>query len=302
MLRTVRYACAAACVGLSLAASMGYAAPSDVAPGSQDYLKRSRDGWFFYKDPPADSEEEEEKGEEEVRPGPEALKKLPPNIWNEPEKYKGMLKEWPIEGVDLSALPSVFLRELVTAKREVALDKPTVESVKTYIVVQQEAYDRAAKFTDAYQVAMYANPELNYESKHPSSEFGHRIEAQVKQQEEDHVLVNAANYAGLFFFFTSTCPYCHDQSKIIKVFQDQYGMSVFPVSLDGKGLPEYPRPQPDNGMVERLGVHMTPMVYLAIPNEKFLTPIGAGIMTLSDLRERVLVILKRRDMLKPQQG
>lgn len=285
------------------ATSLVSASPFEVSPGSQDYVNRSRDGWFFYKDPlPPAEEEDDEEETEQKKALPEALKKLPPNIWSEPEKYKDMLKELPVEGMDLSKLPSVFLRELVTAKKEAAMDKPTVESVKTYIVVQQAAYDRAAKFTDSYQLAMYINPELNYESKHPSSEFGHRIEAQIKQQNEDQILKQAANYTGLFFFFTSTCPYCVDQAKIMKLFQDQYGIEVFPVSIDGKGLPEYPRPQVDNGMVERLGVHMTPMVYLAIPGENFLTPIGAGIMTLSDLRERVLVVLNRRDMLKPKLG
>ena len=298
VMRRIVMLIAVAIVGL---VTIGHAAPSDVAPGSQDYLKRSRDGWFFYKDPPAVPEEEDEE-EDESHPRPESLKQLPEKIWTEPEKYKEMLKTLPIDGLDLSRLPSIFIRELVTAKKEAAMDRPTVESVKTYIVVQQEAYDRSAKFTDSYQLAMYVNPELNYETKHPSSEFGHRLEAQLKQQGEDHTLRQASQYAGLFFFFTSTCPYCLDQSKIMKLFQDQYGISVFAVSIDGKGLPEYPRPQVDNGMVERLGVHMTPMVYLAIPEEKFLTPIGAGLMTLSDLRERVLVVLSRRDMLKPKQG
>lgn len=300
LLHVMRRIVCVLCVSLGCALSVAQAAPPDVAPGSQDYLKRSRDGWFFYQEPPAPAEEEED--EEDSRPLPESFKQLPEKIWSEPEKYKDTLKSLPINGVDLSKLPSVFLRELVTAKKEAAMDTPTVETVKTYIVVQQAAYDRASQFTDSYQLAMYVNPELNYESKHPSSEFGHRLEAHIKQQDEDHTLMQASQYAGLFFFFTSTCPYCLDQSKIMKLFQDQYGMSVFPVSIDGTGLPEYPRPHVDNGMVERLGVHMTPMVYLAIPEEKFLTPIGAGIMTLSDLRERVLVILKRRDMLKPQQG
>ena len=300
LLHVMRRLVSVVCFSLVCAVAVGHAAPIDVAPGSQEYLKRSRDGWFFYKDPPASSEEDED--EDEVGPQPQSLKQLPEKIWTEPEKYKETLKTLSIDGVDLSKLPSIFIRELVTAKKEAAMDKPTVESVKTYIVVQQEAYDRSAKFTDSYQLAMYVNPELNYETKHPSSEFGHRLEAQLKQQGEDHTLRQASQYAGLFFFFTSTCPYCLDQSKIMKLFQDQYGMSVFAVSIDGKGLPEYPRPQVDNGMVERLGVHMTPMVYLAIPDEKFLTPIGAGLMTLSDLRERVLVVLSRRDMLKPKQG
>lgn len=283
------------CLGVFMSsASLAYAL--DEAPGSQSFIEKSREGWFFYKDPPVEDEEAEENLEKKPIPG------LPKDIWTNPEKYKELLKKLPIEGVDLSKLPSEFLKEFVTAKRTVALDNPTVASVKDYIVVQQAAYDRSQLFTDAWQVAMYTNPQLDYHVKHPTSQFGHQIDAQVVKQDEDNYLMQASKKVGLFFFFSSTCPYCQEQSKIVKLLQDEYSVSVFPVTIDGKGLPEYPSPANDNGMVEKLGVHMVPMIYLAIPEERFMKPIGAGIMTLSELRERMLVTLKKRQMLRGSQG
>jgi hypothetical protein len=40
-------------------------------------------------------------------------------------------------------------------------------------------------------------------------------------------------------------------------------------------------------------------MFLAIPDEQFIVPIGAGLITLDDLRQRVLSILKNRSSLKP---
>jgi hypothetical protein len=134
------------------------------------------------------------------------------------------------------------LRELVSAKKERALDDPSVENVTTYIKVQKEAYDRSQRFTDAWQIAMYTDPKLDYASQHPTSTYGHSVEAEIKRNTEEQLLAGTADRVGLFFFFTSTCPFCQEQSKVLKVFADTYGLTVKPVSLDGVGLPEYPQP------------------------------------------------------------
>jgi hypothetical protein len=45
---------------------------------------------------------------------------------------------------------------------------------------------------------------------------------------------------------------------------------------------------PDNGIAQRLEVRMVPTLYLALPEQRVMTPIGAGVLTLSDLKERIL--------------
>ena len=269
---------------------------AEVFPGTMDYIDHSREGWFFYKDPPVQMDEEDD--DEEMPP---QLKMLPGDIWSDPAKHRPLLKKLPIDGMNLERLPAMFLKELVDAKKEMALDVPTVPHVTDYIKVQQAAFDRSQRFTDAYQVAMYTNPQLDSSTKHPTSTYGHQIEAEVTKQQEEALLASASEEAGLFFFFTSTCPYCKEQAKIVKLFADQYDLKIFPVSLDGQGLPEYPRPVRDNGMADKIGVHMVPTIYLAIPHENFLKPIGAGLMTLNDLRERVLVLLQKKDLLLQEQ-
>jgi conjugal transfer pilus assembly protein TraF len=262
---------------------------------ANQFYEQAREGWFWYQDPV------EEEGE--AAPAPVTLTTLPLEAWLDPAKYRSLLKRVPIEQEDLSRLPAGMLRELASAKREAALDAPTPETVKTYIIAQRAVFKRSEDFTTMWQVAMYTNPQLDFATEHPTSQFGHDVEAQATHEVEERLLSSArANHVGLFFFFTSTCRFCQEQSKILKLFSDTYQIEVFPVTLDGQGLKEFPKAAADNGMAERVSLQKVPTIYLAIPRENFLVPIGSGVMTFNELRERVLTILKQRPHLMTKAG
>ncbi len=67
-------------------------------------------------------------------------------------------------------------------------------------------------------------------------------------------------------------------------------MTVFPVSLDGRGLPEYPNPQADNGVAARLNASVVPALYLTAPARREIQPVGFGVMALTDLVERIAAL------------
>ena len=275
-------------------------APPDQSPSSSQlanpFYERAREGWFWYQDPV-------EEDEADVVPRPVTLAALPLEAWLDPAKYRSLLKRVPIEQEDLSQLPAGMLRELASAKREAALDAPTPETVKTYIIAQRAVFKRSEEFTSMWQLAMFTNPHLDYATEHPTSQFGHDIEAQATHEGDERLLSSAqANNVGLFFFFTSTCRFCQEQSKILKMFSDTYRIEVFPVTMDGRGLREFPKAAADNGMAERVSLQKVPTVYLAIPKENFLVPIGSGVMTFNELRERVLTIMKQRPQVMNKAG
>ncbi|HIF9114803.1 TPA: conjugal transfer protein TraF [Photobacterium damselae] len=47
---------------------------------------------------------------------------------------------------------------------------------------------------------------------------------------------------GLAFIFSSRCPYCHKFAPTLVQFAKQTGLTVYPFSVDGAGLPQYPNP------------------------------------------------------------
>jgi conjugal transfer pilus assembly protein TraF len=99
---------------------------------------------------------------------------------------------------------------------------------------------------------------------------------------------------GLFFFFRSDCPYCHRLAPTLKWLSEQYGLTVFPVSLDGGGLPEFPRPASDNGMAATLGLRIVPLLVLGNIRDRRLLPIGSGVLSAQEIVERIYLLTQTR--------
>ncbi len=68
-------------------------------------------------------------------------------------------------------------------------------------------------------------------------------------------------------------------------------MTVFPVSLDGRGLPDYPDPHRDNGIAQKLEAAVVPAIYLTEPANRVIRPIGFGVMALTELAERIVTLV-----------
>ena len=111
-----------------------------------------------------------------------------------------------------------------------------------------------------------------------------------QQARQAQVVRSLALTHGLLFIFRSDCPYCHRFAPILKRFEQEFGMTVFPVSLDGRGLPEYPNPQLDNGIATRLNASVVPALYLTAPSKRQIRPVGFGVMAMTELLERIAAL------------
>jgi conjugal transfer pilus assembly protein TraF len=69
---------------------------------------------------------------------------------------------------------------------------------------------------------------------------------------------------------------------------------VFPVSVDGGGLPEFPNPQRDNGLVQKLAIQQVPMLVLGNIKDKRLIPLASGVVSAQDVIERIYVLTSTR--------
>ena len=185
-------------------------------------------------------------------------------------------------------------REDLERKRALAIVKPTPENLQSYIVAQEARMDRAALFSDVWRRVLWAHPELNYQLRNPANNAAIQVRDTQRAAKEREALEGLGREWGLFFFFRSDCPYCHRLAPTLKWLSAHYGIAVFPVSLDGGGLPDFPQPARDNGMAGALGVSVVPLVVLANVQDRRLLPIGSGVLSAQEIVERIYLLTQTR--------
>lgn len=179
------------------------------------------------------------------------------------------------------------LKKEVEDKKALALMNPTEENLKNYIRIQYEVNQRAELFATTWQKVIIKNPELDHTIKHPTNAVARRVYHQEQAREKKTSIDSFTSKYGLFFFFRSNCPYCHQFAPILKMFEEEYGITVVPISLDGKGLPEYPDPKPDNGIAQKLKIEVVPAVIAVDPKTGETVPITYGLISVDDLAYRI---------------
>lgn len=186
------------------------------------------------------------------------------------------------------------LRKDLEAKRALAIMQPTPENVKAYIAAQEAMADRASLFSDVWRRVVWQNPELNYELKRPVNNAAIATYTNARKAAEKRTLDEINKEWGVFFFFRSDCPYCRRMAPTLRFLTETYGITVFPVSVDGRGLPEYPNSQRDNGLVAKLGIQQVPMLVLGNVRDKRLIPLGSGVISAQDVIERIYILTATR--------
>lgn len=215
----------------------------------------------------------------------------------EPEKPKSDTKDKQAKLKTKEELARERLEKLkkeLEEKRALAIMEPTPEHVAEYIRLQNEVTQMASVFSDVWRRVIWQTPELNYELKRPVHTAGIDTYNNERKKAEYRTLDEIKKDWGLFFFFRSDCPYCHRMAPSLKMLTDMYGIAVFPVSVDGQGLPEYPNPQRDNGMAAQLGITQVPMLVLGNVKDRRLIPLGSGVISIQDVIERIYVLTRTK--------
>jgi conjugal transfer pilus assembly protein TraF len=74
------------------------------------------------------------------------------------------------------------------------------------------------------------------------------------------------------------------------MYQRNYGIEIFAISLDGGTMAEFPNARMDNGASQNLNVTTVPAVFLAEKSTGKIQPVGYGVMSLEEMVNRVHVL------------
>jgi conjugal transfer pilus assembly protein TraF len=242
-------------------ASAATATPTATAIFWDDH----RRGWHFYEDP-----------ELEVPPPRQA----PPAVKEVPADPR------PPELVELARLQK-RLEDL----RGIAIIRPTEANVRRYMELEASVVRQASYFSEVAQRVAWSTPDLDMTLQgRPVNARGIEVFDREQTQSRNQSLAALARTHVLFFFFRSDCPYCHAFAPTLEALQARHGLQIVPISVDGGGLPTFPNYRRDNGISRTLQVTQVPAVFLAEPFTGRITPIGFGVLSESQLIERIATV------------
>lgn len=227
---------------------------------NQAFYDQKKKGWFFYEEKPKPV-----KKKEEVK---QPVQQLTP---------MQILKK---QGED-------FDNALATA-----ILNPSPQNYKRYMDMSAQILAQSANFADGVERFTYVNPKYDYTLESPQGS-NVQIHNMVNNQQKDSMIAASAQQNAILFFFRSDCPYCHKYAPIVKEFAADYGFLVETVSLDGRGLPEYPNPRYNPQLAQKLKVETVPAVYLLNPKQNKVTAVGFGLSDYSTLGNKIIAALTR---------
>lgn len=207
-------------------------------------------------------------------PPPQAAK--PPKKLNEIDNIKDLGKE-------------------VDRLRDVAIMTPTENNVLAYLRAKKFVLDKSSMFADVHRRVVWKSPEVDYNVVSPQANFA-QSDMRIQYNRDSASLMNRlAKTHGLLFFYRSDCNFCHIQAPVLRMLQDRYNVEVLAISGDGGPIAQFPNARPDNGIgrfvTNGVGIETYPSVFLVSKDQKQVVPLGAGVMAMDEIVDRIFTLL-----------
>lgn len=232
-----------------------------------------RRGWHFYEDPARAT-----------------LAQPKPVLKPSPAKPRAEVPPLPLKRAP-ELVEFEQLQKRLEEFRNIAIMSPTESNVRRYMELEASVVRQASYFADVAQRVAWATPDLDMTQQgRPVNARAIDVFEKTQSQERSQSLASLSQSHVLFFFFRSDCPYCHAFAPTLEAFQARHHIQIVPISVDGGGLPNFPEFRRDNGISRTLQVTQVPATFLAEPFTGKITPIGFGVLSESQLIERITTI------------
>ncbi len=217
--------------------------------------KEPKHGWFWYcYEPPA--EEEEKQIEDQKLP---RLPKL------SDYSYEDMWNMHPQE-----------FRKLLDDLKNKAVMTLATKDVEDYLHVMNIARRKSLAFSNVATYVRQVNPALTSTADYPVAAPGRRAMMRQRISNVSVEIASARMNYGLVYFYSKDCPYCVEQTGILRFFQDKHGWDITGVDINLK-----PR------AAERFNVERVPFILLVSKKTEGYIPLASGVVSLADLEKRL---------------
>lgn len=213
-------------------------------------------GWFWYQMPP---------------PPPKVVKRPPPPPVVKPVVVK---PKHPVKP-HLKPFSVQWIRKYRKKYMVEAINDPTTKNMDTFMLINKAMFDKAQNFANAFYYQSHFNMALNPAVDYPHTQAG--LAAYYAQEDKAKTLAfhYLSHHAGIFFFFSSHCPYCALQYQQLNFFLQRhpgFAHHTYYVSMNGHRLPNMPSSIPiyhNTGQAKFFRLSETPALVLALPPKTF---------------------------------
>ena len=236
---------------------------SSFANNQSNYCQEYGLGWHFY----CQDKKEQEKGANQQ------------NQESNQEDYQKKLAD---------------IKQTLEDKKAKAVVYPTEDNIKDYMSYQKFVLDKSSNFADVWRRTLWKTPELDYTQFRPTAKMAKEAWIDKRNSDVGDTIRKINERYGIFFIFQGSCPYCHKYAPILKSFQEKYGITIMPVSMDNGGLPGWDKFLINKGQVEKMGLttQAVPATILFDKETRKFIPVGFGVLSHSELEERIYAITK----------
>lgn len=217
-------------------------------------------------------------------------------VWYQDDqpKEKKQVPEKAPEGVTIinGKTPRETLKAMGDAMEEaeaMSILNPTPENIRHALLLKKQILAMTNVYADRVERTIWQNPDLDYTLERPMRQDGIWAAAAVQNEKLQNALAQASKTNALVYVMRSDCPYCQKFSPLLKQFAKQYGFTIMPISLDGKGNNDFPYPRRDLTILRAKGMvpEVVPALYLVNPRKDQVEAVGFGLMNSVDLQNRV---------------
>ena len=242
-------------VFITSAKADGLTNPGDTA---NRFYQNTREGWFWYEDPPQVIEEQQ------VKPDKSQPPRTTPNL----DSYS-IDELW-------NMYPDDF-QSLLSSVQKKAVQYPTEKNILQYLAIQDVARRKALAYTHAsmYVTQKYSNL-FSVNQVYPTAEPGITARVRMQQNEIEQTISRATDEHALLFFTSLECGFCEKQAQILAYFKEKYGWQIKTVDISQ-----------NTSAAARFNITITPTLLLIEKGQEEYMTVATGVIALTELERKL---------------
>jgi conjugal transfer pilus assembly protein TraF len=219
------------------------------------YYGDAKRGWWWYEKIPLEKKDREKKAEDKQKRSPRLSDFTMEDLW---EMYPD----------DFQAILMAFQKKAVRV--------PSEENVREYYVVQDIARRKSLAFANASAAVMQKYPDLSVAADYPITAPGRNAAVSQRTDEIESRIRSAREEFALIYFASAGCPYCDEQTMILRSFVEKYGWEIREIDIEREAV-----------VSSVFRIETTPTLLLVYRGSSDHITVSAGVASLAEIEEKL---------------